>query len=55
VQAFVQAELDDAIPMDQIILTWRTGEPCLLLPSGTYVVVQDEDGKTQVVEPITQP
>jgi hypothetical protein len=46
VQAFVASEGDDAVPMDQVVL--RAGEPApvLMLPSGAYrLVLQDEQGQ----------
>jgi len=42
--------------MDQLVLTRPAGEPCLLLPSGSYrIVLQEEAGNAQVVDTITQP
>ena len=54
-QAFVEGEGDDAIPMDQILLTAGKPVPVLLLPKGKYrIVVQDGMGVSRHLESITQ-
>ncbi len=45
VQAFLETESDDAIPVDQLVLDDGGQMPVLLLPPGEYrIVVQDEQG-----------
>jgi len=55
-QAFVATEPDDAIAMDQIVITGSDGADCLLLPVGKYrIVLQDAEGNSRQVDTITQP
>lgn len=55
-QAFVESEPNDAIAMDQIVITEKSRDGCLLLPSGVYrIMIQDEEGRSRKIDTITQP
>ncbi len=54
-QAFVAAEPDEAIPMDQVLLIADQPLPCLMLPTGRYrLMLQQEDGTTRLLAHIAQ-